>query len=243
MKSGESYPMTDAASAEEAEPMDGGMHYSMSEAPPMAPDALPRPGDLAKTDASGADVKPEVSPSPATARRPILIYEAELGIAVFHASENLDRIEKMAADRGGYLVTRYDNSIKVRVPAPVFEKTIDEILTLGDVRRREVRTEDVTAEYTDLEIRIRNAVMVRERLEKLLERADNVKDALKVEEELRRLTDELEVMKGRIKLLRELSSFSTITVEFTERVSQIRSRVELPFPFLQELGLQRLLDL
>lgn len=244
MKSAEmGYDM--AASAEEAPmapevaygaPGEGGGEYATSNA-----------AALAKTDADSIpkDEAPPIATSPDQPKRraPILIYEASLGIAVFHVQDNLDKIEKSAIKKGGYLVTRFESGIKVRVPVEKFEETVDEFLKLGDVISHQVTTKDVTAEYTDLEIRIKNAVVVRQRLEDLLSRAQNVEEALKVERELRRLTEELEVMKGRIKLLQELSNYSTITVNFMERTSEIRSRVALPFPWLRELGLQRLLDL
>lgn len=216
---------------------DGGEREYKSAPPPLG----------AKTDLDGApsDEAPHISAGTDEPKRraPILIYEANLGIAVFQVQDNLDKIEKTAVEKGGYLVTRFESGIKVRVPAEKFEETVDEFLKLGDVISHQVTTKDVTAEYTDLEIRIKNAVVVRQRLEELLTRTQNVEEALKVEKELRRLTDELEVMKGRIKLLKELSSYSTITVHFSERTSQIRSRVALPFPWLRELGLHRLLDL
>lgn len=58
-----------------------------------------------------------------------------------------------------------------------------------------------------------------------------------------RLSEEIERMKGRLKLLSELSAYSTITVQFSERTSQIDGRVELPFSWLSEMGLRNLLAL
>lgn len=176
-------------------------------------------------------------------RRPLLIYTADLSLGVFRVQRNLDAIEKMAADAGGYLVSRGDNRVTVRVPAKDFEKTIEVILKLGDVHRREIHARDVTSEYTDLQIRLKNALAMRQRLEELLQKAMDVKEALKVEEQLGRVAEQIEMMKGRLKMLNELTSFSTISVEFSERSAPIDSRVELPFEFLDELGLETLLSL
>lgn len=200
-------------------------------APPADSDVespLPRPNGEQPTDQS---------------RKPMLIYRASLGLAVFKVQENLDTIEEMAVESGGYLVARGQNHIKVRVPAPKFEKSVEAIVALGDVHHREISADDVTAEYTDLEIRLKNAISVRARLEKLLDQTKNVEEALEVERELRRLTDEIEGMKGRMKLLQELAAFSTIDVQFSERTTQLKPRVELPFPWLQDMGLEHLLSL
>jgi hypothetical protein len=139
-------------------------------------------------------------------------------------------------------VRRDDHSITVRVPAAEFQKTLSSIIKLGDVLHRNVQARDVTEEYHDLSVRLRNAEVVLARLEQLLERADSVKDALAVEAELARVASEVERLKGRLKLLRELIAFSTITVSFEGRpVEHIQSRVNLPFPWLDELGLSNLL--
>lgn len=188
-------------------------------------------GDPAAEDASGE------------ARRPLLIYHAELGLGVFRVQENLDKIEKMALDAGGYLVTRSEQSITVRVPVKGFEPTVDAVLKLGDVHRRQIVAQDVTAEFFDLQIRLKNALAVRERLHELLQKAQDVKEALKVEEELGRVAEQIELMKGRLKYLREVTSFSTIGVEFSERSAPIEARVQLPFGWLRELGLNSLLRL
>lgn len=188
-------------------------------------------------------------PSPAAdtptdqSRRPMLIYKAQLGLAVFKVQEQLDTIEEMAVGLGGYLVARMQNQIRVRVPAAEFDNSIEKIIALGDVHHRQITTDDVTAEFTDLEIRLKNAVSVRERLQALLAQAKNVEEALEVERELQRLTDEIETMKGRMKLLSELAAFSTIDVVFSERTSQLKARVELPFPWLETMGLEYLLNL
>ncbi len=207
-------------------------------APQDAPGPTPEPNEH-------PSIEPAASADPPAdrARQPMLIYQARLGLAVFRVQEQLDTIEAMTKDRGGYLVARTQNEIRVRVPADRFQEAIDAIFKLGDVTYRQITTEDVTAEYTDLEIRLSNALSVRQRLQALLDKAEKVEEAIKVERELARLTDEIESMKGRLKLLRELATYSTIDVSFSERSTRIESRVELPFPWLQTLGLEHLLSL
>lgn len=204
--------------------------------PTAAPIDLPRPPDDPQPG-EGQDTPTDQS------RKPMLIYRARLGLAVFKVQEQLDTIEKMSKDQGGYLVARTQNEIRVRVPVDHFQEAVDAILKLGDINFRHVTTDDVTAEFTDLEIRLKNALSVRERMQALLEKAQKVEEAIEVERELQRLTDEIETMKGRMKLLHELVAYSTIEVTFEERSSQLKSRVELPFPWLKTLGLEHLLSL
>ena len=178
------------------------------------------------------------------ARAPLLIYTAVLTLAVFGVSEALNRVEALARDSGGYLLQRSNHSIAVRVPAARFRSTLDGVGQVGDELHRQVDARDVTEEYADLEIRLRNAEVVRTRLETLLARANDVEDALAVERELERVAQTIERIKGRMQLLNELGAFSTITVNFQPRaVAPVSSAVELPFPWLRELGLNHLLTL
>ncbi len=183
-------------------------------------------------------------PEAAAIASPLLIYRADLTMAVFETKKSLDRTEKIAENAGGYLVRRDDRSITVRVPAGKFQGALAAMMKLGDVLHRNVSVEDVTAQYRDLQIRLKNAEAVRDRLAALLKQAKSVKDALEVERELARVTDEIERMKGKLKLLHELVQFSTITIQFSARsVDHVNSTVRLPFPWLQNLGLGKLLRL
>ena len=58
-------------------------------------------------------------------------------------------------------------------------------------------------------------------------------------------TGDIEVMQGKLKLLRDRIGFSTITVSFQARgAGAVRDMpLRLPFPWLSNLGLSRLLSL
>jgi hypothetical protein len=224
-------------------PARGGMAQATPPAPPaMKKEAAPGVPDAATAGkeqaavATGSDGK--------TVAGPMLIYKAQLYMAVFETKKAIDAVEKLAKDNGGYLVSREDTRITVRVPAGKFDGALDEVAKMGDLLHRNVNVQDVTAEYTDLAIRMRNLEVMRERLEELLKKAAKVEEALAVERELERVAGELERIKGRLKLLRELVTFSTITVEFQPRpVDHVDSKVRLPFPWLDRLGLGDLLRL
>ncbi len=178
------------------------------------------------------------------ARAPLLIYKADIILAVFEVSKGLDAVEKIAKDADGYLVTRHDDSITVRVPAAGFDSSLQAVLKLGDVLQRNLQVDDVTAEMNDLTTRLRNAEAMRTRLEQLLSSAKTTDEALKVEEQLGRVTGEIESIKGKLRLMSELVSFSTITVSFRPAVSdKVNSKFRLPFGWLNDLGLSELLTL
>jgi len=173
----------------------------------------------------------------------MLIYTAHLVMAVYQVDQGLAAVEKVARDMGGYLALKRDREIVIRVPRARFEPTLAAIDKIGDVLHRDVQAQDVTDEYVDLEIRIKNARAVQVRLKQLLEKAA-VKEALEIEKELRRVTEELELLEGKLKLLKDKIAYSTITVTFEPRGSTIQAtRIRLPFPWLDALGLPNLLQL
>ncbi len=97
---------------------------------------------------------------------------------------------------------------------------------------RNVAAEDVTEEYRDIDIRLKAAKSVQERLTQLLQKAQKVEDSLAIERELDRVTVEIDRLEGRMKFLRDRAAFSTITVVFQpkaqENVSQ--SPFKMPTP-------------
>jgi hypothetical protein len=186
--------------------------------------------------------KPDPTKEPAQ-NRDLVIYTARITMAVYQVDQGLTAVEKIARDNGGYLGHKKDREITVRVPRGRFETTLAAVDRIGDVLHRDIQAEDVTDEHVDLEIRIKNARAMQHRLSDLLAKA-NVKDALEIEKELHRVTEELERLEGKMKVLKDRIAFSTITVAFEPRGSQIQTaRVRLPFPWLGMLNLPSLLSL
>ncbi len=233
---------------------------SMAREPAMAPPA-PAPMSMAPTMPSPNPPSPNtpamptpnvpVQPVPkgtggkhAEAPKALLIYRATINLAVFEARKSIDEVEAMAKELGGYLVDRSDMSITIRIPAAEFDGALEAVAKVGDELHRQVSVQDVTAEFRDMEIRLKNLEVVRERLAALLSRAVTVEEALRVEQELERVAGDIESIKGKLKLFQELISFSTITVNFQARPAEtISSEINLPFDWLNQLGLGPLLDL
>ena len=211
--------------------------------PTTTPTTLPAPPPKLTPDAP----KPSPAANPDSATKiagPLLIYTATFHMAVFEAGPSIDATYQLAKDLGGYLVRRDQHTIIIRVPAAKYRDALAQIAKLGDVLHREETVEDVTEQFLDMQTRLRNARAMRDRLEKLLAQAKDVKEALAVEKELGRVTTDIERMEGRLKRLRELISFSTITVQFKARpTDHVDSTVRLPFPWLDRMGLSNLLSL
>jgi hypothetical protein len=176
---------------------------------------------------------------------PLLIYQAEVNMAVFEVTKQINAVEKIAREMHGFLAKRTDNSITFRIPVARFDEALKKVTSLGDELHRDVSVKDVSEQYSDLEIRLKNAMQVRDRLAELLKRADKVKDALEIQRELANVTEQIERMEGKMRFLRDRASFSTITIHFEPKRIESRPamQMQIPFAWLGQLGLQRLLNL
>jgi hypothetical protein len=202
--------------------------------PPPPGEKKPEPGKEGPR-ADGADQAPHETA--------MLIYTARITMAVYQVDQGLFAVEKIAKDNGGYLALKHDREITIRIPRGRFEPALAQIDKIGDVLHRDVQAQDVTDEFVDTEIRIKNGRAMQVRLKVLLDKA-NVKEALEIEKEMRRVTEELELLEGKLKLLKDKIAFSTITVAFEARGTTIQTtRIKLPFPWLVQLGLPTLLRL
>jgi hypothetical protein len=204
--------------------------------PPAAPEPPP-PGDASKRADTGGEV--------AAIRGPMLLYSAQITMAVFEVNAALARVEAIGRDLGGFLAKRDDRSVTIRVPAARFDEAVSRVEGVGDMVHRNVSAQDVTEEFRDLEIRLKGARAVHQRLTELLGKAVKVEDSLAIERELDRIAGEIERVEGRMKFLRDRAAFSTLTVTFEPKPAEQvgKSSVHLPVDWLNDLGLKRLLDL
>lgn len=208
--------------------------------PPPAPPPVAKPTPT-PVDTSTKPVAGEV----AAMRAPLLVYTAQITVAVFEVAASLAQVEELGRELGGFLARRNDNAITIRVPSSRFDEAVKRLEKVGDMLHRNVTAEDVTEEFRDLEVRLKSAHAVQERLTQLLARAAKVEESVMIERELDRVTGEIERIEGRMKFLRDRAAFSTITVTFASKSKESVSQgpFRLPSPWLQQLGLGRLLQL
>lgn len=164
----------------------------------------------------------------ATDKAPVerkLIYTADLTIEVQKFDPVQDKISETVKNLGGYIAnstirlgSREEKSgtIIVKIPVLQFDRAISIFSGLGTVKQKNVKGQDVTEEYFDTEARLKSAEMLKERYEKLLDKAKDIKDMLTIEHEINRIQTEIERQQGHLKLLNNLVSFSTITLNVGE---------------------------
>ncbi len=149
---------------------------------------------------------------------------------------------KMKTDRGGYtgirenamaLVTAAGGYIQdesssrdedglvhatltLRVPAEAFDRIMTGISSLGEVLSTQVNTSDVSAEYVDLEARLRHLQAEEAFYLTLIGKASTVQEMVTIREHLSSVQLQKEQVQGRINYLDGQTQYSTLTLSVDE---------------------------
>ncbi|MGC9349051.1 MAG: DUF4349 domain-containing protein [Anaerolineae bacterium] len=168
------------------------------------------------TDANGADVTAVDLPR-------MIIYTGELSLVVDDVEVAQSDAVALVKGAGGYVAAAesyaYNDGLRritltLRVPAEAFNATMEGLRELAlEIRRDSISSQDVTQEYVDLSSRLTALEAKADRLEELMEEAEDTEAVLAVYEELSETQIQIEETKGRMRYLERRSDMATITVE------------------------------
>jgi hypothetical protein len=186
---------------------------------------------------------------------PMVVQTASLSIVAKNYDEANAAVQKLVAARGGY-IEKLDAkaqsgdsrslSVALRVPAKELEGLLADLRKLGHVEEESKSNEEVSAEYVDLQARLKVAQATERRLVELLgARTGRLEDVLDVERELARVRAEVESMQGQSALMLHRVSYATVQVELSEEYHQkLQSQSSMGAKLRNALleGVQNLLD-
>ena len=156
----------------------------------------------------------------APARR--VIRDATIGIVVGDVNEAVGRLQALVDGIPGAFVDSADvrdddprsiSTVTLRVPVERFDEVRALVRDQGsEVVFEDVGGRDVTAEFTDLEARLRTAEATERQLLDILATARTVSDTLEVQRELLDVRSRIEVLQGQLNLLANQTDLATIAV-------------------------------
>jgi len=151
-----------------------------------------------------------------------LIWNADLSVDVKSVSNAVEQATAMVKAFDGYIENksfRKEESarLRLRVPATALNGAMGRLESLGDVTHRYVSSRDVTEEYIDVESRLNNKKILRDRLKQLLDQATAVKDVLAIEKELNRVQSDIDSMEQRIRSLKGKVDYATIDLDLSRK--------------------------
>jgi Domain of unknown function (DUF4349)/Putative zinc-finger len=157
---------------------------------------------------------------------PMIAQTASLSIVATNYDEASTRIERLAAARGGYVEkmdakaqtgSARELSAALRIPGKQLDGFLADLRKLGHVEEESRGNEEVSAQYVDLQARLKAARATEQRLTELLgTRTGKLSDVLEAERELARVRGEIESMQGQNAVLVHRVSYATVQVEVSE---------------------------
>jgi hypothetical protein len=195
---------------------------SAAPAPQAAYDAVTMEG----APASNGGVAPSGTGVSAASADRIVIQNADLVIVVSDVKGRMENIQAMAQQMGGFVVSSnlyqsYTNNnvqvpevqITIRVPADKLEDALDQIKKdVVEVQTETRSGQDVTAEYVDLQSRLKNYEAAEAQLEEIMNNATKTEDVVNVFNQLVYYREQIELVKGQIKYYDEAAALSAISI-------------------------------
>lgn len=136
----------------------------------------------------------------------------------------------VAEENGGFVADsssrNRSGSLTLRVPAENFDETLRALRSLGTVQVESVHGKDVTADYVDLNARLRIAKERREVLLELQADATTIEQTIRVQNELDRTQLDIEAIQGQLRVLDDRTSLATIRLDMREEGVEPEAEVE-----------------
>ncbi len=199
-------------------------------APEEAPGASPvqSAGGLAAKSDAGVASAPASSAGgiaggdlPAFDAGRTIIRNGAVDLEVESVADAFDRVRQVATAAGGFVSDssftgtgeRQAANLTIRVPEAQFGDVITQLRALAvDVRSVSTSSQDVTAEYTDIEATLANLRAVEAQYAQLLGRASSINDVLQVQDRLNQVRLQIDRTEARRKVLDSQATLSSITV-------------------------------
>ncbi len=185
---------------------------------PMAEAPKAAPAPASPVNAADADVNLKVAQQAALR---LIVRNADLTIVVSNTQAQIEAIGQIATDYKGYIVSVNTNKIgldvqgtlTLRVDSAQLDAALQRIRNLAvEVRNENVRGDDVTAEFVDLESQRKNLEAAEAQLQELLKRAEKTEDVMTIFTQLTQIRGQIEQVKGRMKFLSQSAALATINL-------------------------------
>ena len=191
---------------------------------------------------SGPQDSVAVIPNPGSVVPPIgegprVIRTAQIAVEVRNGAfdTTVDKLFALSTHLGGYISGSVANSdsgslrtgtITFQVPTDKFSEAVSDVRALGTVQNLAIGGQDVSAQYVDLQARLKNSEAQRDAMLALLQQARTVSDIIAVQTQLGQITASIEQLKGQISYYDHATSFSTVSVSVHEAAVALKPVID-----------------
>lgn len=135
--------------------------------------------------------------------------------------------------------TQTSVSMEIRIPNQNFDQLINSFSDgIGSIAEKRIRVQDVTEEYTDVSIRLKNKLAYLEKYRELLKRSASTKDLLEIQEKIRGLEEEIESSEGRLRYIDDQVNYSTLNLTLNKEKPRntATSKIDFGSRFIDSLA-------
>ena len=178
-----------------------------------------------------------------------IIRNADLQLEAVAPEEAQTKISRIAETKGGFVVETQSSAsdvkanvrdtvlMTIRVPAAKFDEALSEIRQAASrVIVENVKGEDVTEEFIDIEARLKTQKALEAQFLEIMKRSNSVADALNVQTEIARVRGEIEKIEGRKRFLESQASLSTIKIKLQTPTAFSANSAGFSYQFKEALG-------
>lgn len=175
---------------------------------------------ISKSGETTVDVVPEENTLEVNQK---IIKDATLRFETNDIEKTKNNIIALTQTYKGYVQRDYtgkqynaiNQNIVVRIPSKNFNAFIAGVAKdVPFFDEKSITQQDVTAEFIDIEARLKTKKALEKRYLELLNKAKNISEILEIEKELAKIREEIEAKEGRLKYLSNRVSYSTVQIEF-----------------------------
>jgi hypothetical protein len=135
----------------------------------------------------------------------------------------LDQATNVAVAYGGFVVSSSvqgeearTGSLVIRIPAQSFDAAVTDLRRLGRIEEQRISSDEVGAEFIDLEARQRNLEAQERQILQLMREASTISETIRVQQVLERIQLEIERIEGRLRFLEDQTALATISLHLVE---------------------------
>lgn len=176
-----------------------------------------------------------------------IIKNGDITIDVADIKSAQNKVQKSIKDNKGYIQNeRYSNSetetsitMEIRIPNENFDNMVDSFSDeIGTISQKNIRVQDVTEEYTDVSIRLKNKLVYLEKYRDLLKRSASTKDLLEIQEKIRGLEEEIESSEGKLRFIDDQVNYSTLNLTLNKEKPRnaVTSKIGFGSRFIDSLA-------
>ncbi len=153
-------------------------------------------------------------------------------ILVADRFEAADDLEEWVESNGGYLLSRLEDRLILRVPSPVLDEFVDFLETVADeIIEIQQKTEEISQSLLEAEAGIRSKKELFEKALTLIDQTD-LSTTLEIESEILSILKDIEGLKGRYRKLLGEVALARVQVDFTLQEEKLPENLPSAFPWI-----------